>query len=233
MMSRTLTTALALALTAAPALPAKAWAQDAPGQWSFGFGAATDNRSKGASKTQGQEYVWVSAEWESDSGLYYVGGDFEGVDSSGSDIEGEVNFGLRPEGGGFDLDLSVAHKWLLDANPGTDDGAWEYTADVSRSIGPASGRIRLQYSPDSLGSTEAWTWVEARAGWAWSPTVKTTAAIGRREQDNAIDYTGYNAGVNWKIGRNADLDVRWYGTDGPSGDPRYADAVVAAISFGF
>lgn len=232
-MIRTLTTALALALTAAPALPGKALAQEAPGQWSFGFGAGTDNRSKAASKTLGQEYAWVSTEWESDSGFFYVGGGFESIESNGSDVEGEVNLGVRPQVAGFDLDLSATHKWQLDANPGADASAWEFTANLSRSIGPAKARLQLQHSPDGTGSTKAWTWVEARAGWDFNETVSASAAVGRREQDGAIDYTGYNAGVAWALSRNAELDVRWYGTDGPENDPRYADAVVAEISFGF
>lgn len=227
-MIRTLTTALALALTAAPAM-----AQDAPGQWSFGFGAGTDNRSKAASKTLGQEYVWVSGEWESDSGFVYAGGGFEGVDSNGSDIEGELGLGIRPQIAGFDLDLNATHKWQLDANPGADADAWEFTADIKRSIGPVGARVRLQHSPDGTGSTKAWTWVEARASWDVSEVVSASATIGRREQDNALDYTGYDAGVSWAISRNAELDLRWYGTDGPASDPRYADSLVAEISFGF
>lgn len=227
-MIRTLTIASALALTAVPAM-----AQDAPGKWSFEIGAGTDNRSKAASKSGGDEYVWAAAEWENDSGFVYVGGGFEGIDSNGSDVEGELNVGIRPQIGGFDLDLSATHKWQLDANPGADDDAWEFTANLKRSIGPASGRLQVQYSPDGTGGTEAWTWVEARAGWDFNETVSASAAIGRREQDNSLDYTGYNAGMTWAIARNADLDVRWYGTDGPGSDPRYADSVVAEISFGF
>ena len=57
-MLRTLTTA-ATAATALLACAVPAAAQDAApaGSWSFAFGAATDNRSKDASKSDGDAYV--------------------------------------------------------------------------------------------------------------------------------------------------------------------------------
>ena len=79
------------------ALPAAA--QDAPaGAWAFAVGAGTDNRSKGASKSDGDAYVWGEAEWENASGLIYGGAGFQTIkSSSGSDLEVEVGFGLRPD----------------------------------------------------------------------------------------------------------------------------------------
>ena len=57
-MIRILTTAAAA--TALLACAPSAVAQDAPsGSWSFAFGAATDNRSKDASKTDGEPFVWA------------------------------------------------------------------------------------------------------------------------------------------------------------------------------
>ncbi|WP_420471698.1 MULTISPECIES: TorF family putative porin [unclassified Brevundimonas] len=232
-MIRTLTSALAASLL----LVGAAQAQDAApayGNWSFSFGGATDNRSKDASKTQGDAYVWGEAEWESESGLFYVTPAFETIKAStGSDLEVALAVGMRPQLAGFDLDLKAEHKWHVDANPGADDDAWEFTADVKRSIGPASARLRLQHSPDSTGSTEAWTWVAVRGGWDFSDRLTATAEIGRREQDNSIDYTGWNAGFSYALTRNIEAEVRYYDTDADPNNPQYADAVVAGISFTF
>lgn len=231
-MIRTLTTAaLASAALLACALPASA--QDASGSWAFAFGAATDNRSKDASKSDGDAFVWGEAEWESASGLFYAGPSFETVKSSGSDLEVALDAGVRPQVGGFDLDLNVKHKWLVDANPGADADAWEFTADARRSIGPASGRLRLQYSPDSTGATEAWTWVEAQVGWDFTHKLSGSAAIGRREQDNSVDYTGYNIGLNYALTRSLEAELRWYGTDAEVPGEQYADALVAGVSVAF
>ena len=233
-MIRTLTTAAAA--TALLACATAATAQDAPpasGSWSFALGAATDNRSKDVSKSDGEPFVWGEAEWESASGMFYAGPSFETVKSSGSELEVALNAGVRPEFAGFDLDLNAKHKWLVDANPGTDDDSWEFTADVKRSIGPASGRIRLQYSPDSTGATEAWTWTEALVGWDFTDKLYASAAIGRREQDNSVDYTGWNVGVAYALTRNLEAELRWYGTDADVPGEQYADSLVAGVSLAF
>ncbi|MGZ9099338.1 MAG: TorF family putative porin [Brevundimonas sp.] len=235
-MIRTLTTAAAAA-TALLAFAGSAAAQDAApaaGSWSFAFGAATDNRSKAASKSDGEAYVWGQAEWESASGLFYGGAGFETIKSSiGSELELEAGAGFKPEVAGFDLDLNATYKQQIDANPGTDDNAWEFTADVKRSIGPASGRLRLQHSPDGTGSTEAWTWYEARLGWEFTSKLEATASIGRREQDNSLDYTGWNAGFAYALTENLEADVRYHATDADVPGEQYADALVVGLSIAF
>lgn len=228
-MIRTLT----LALLASTALAAPAVAQDT-GNWTVSFGAATDNRSKDASKSMGEAYVWGAAEWESASGAFYAGPGFETIKSStGSELELEIGGGWRPQVMGFDLDLNATFKQQLDANPGADDDAWEFTADVKRSIGPASARVRLQHSPDGTGSTEAWTWASVRGGWDFSDKLTATAEIGRREQDNSIDYTGWNTGVSYAVTRHIEAELRYYDTDADPENPQYADALVAGLSFTF
>ena len=235
-MLRTLTTAAVLA-TALLAAAAPVAAQDAPapsGSWSFAVGAATDNRSKGASKSDGEAYVFGEAEWENASGLFYAGSGLQTIkSSSGSELELEIGAGLRPEVAGFDLDLNVTHKSQIDAASTYDDNAWELTADVKRSIGPASGRVRLQYSPDGMGGTEAWTWLEARAGWDFTDKLEGTAAIGRREQDNSLDYTAWNAGFTYALTDNIDAELRYYATDADVPGEQYADSLVAGISLAF
>lgn len=230
-MLRTLTT-VAAATTALLAFAPAAAAQDGGG-WAFAFGAATDNRSKAISKSDGEPFVWGEAEWESASGLFYAGPSFETVDNVGSELEVAVNAGVRPQVAGFDLDLNVEHKWLVDAAPGADADAWEFTADLRRSIGPASARLRLQHSPDSAGSSRAWTWYEAQVGWDFTDRLSGSAAIGRREQETSVDYTGYNIGVSYAVTRSLEADLRWYGTDADVPGEQYADALVAGVSFAF
>lgn len=227
---------IALAALTVPVAASPAAAQSlSGGDWDYGVGLGTDNRSKQVSKSGNDTFVWGLAEWTSGDGYFYGGPGFETIDSSGSDVEVELGFGVRPQVAGFDLDLNVTHKWRLDANPGADDDAWEFTADVDRAIGPARARLRLQYSPDGTGSTKAWTWIEARARWDLTLDTSLSAGIGHREQDRSIDYTGWDAGVTWQLTPSVDLDLRYHDTDAdPSlfGD-QYGSALVANVGFYF
>ena len=231
-MLRTLTNAALLAAAPLALLSSAAHAQDA-GKWSFAAGAATDNRSKDASKSDGDPFVWGEAEWESANGLFYGKGGLETIDSGGSKLENELAVGVRPEFAGFDFDLNVAHKYRFDADPGYDDDAWEFTADMKRSIGPASARLRLQHSPDGTGSTEAWTWVAVRGGWDFTDKLNVSAEIGRREQDNSVDYTGWNIGGSYALTPKMDLELRYHDTDVDVPGEQYASALVAGVSFAF
>src|SRR5687768_4470764 len=93
-MLRILSTAAAstLLLASAGAVSAQEAPGPAPaaapaGEWSFALGAATDNRSKEASKSDGDPYVWGQTEWASASGLFYGGAGFETIKSStGSEL---------------------------------------------------------------------------------------------------------------------------------------------------
>ncbi len=235
-MLRTLTNAALLAAAPLVLLASGAQAQDAGlsgGKWSFSAGAATDNRSKDASKSDGDPFVYGVAEWESASGLFYGSGGLETIDGGGSRLESELVAGVRPEFAGFDFDLNVAHKYRFDANPGYDDDAWEFTADMKRSIGPASARLRLQHSPDGTGSTEAWTWVALRGGWDFTNKLNVSAEVGRREQADSIDYTGWNIGGAYALTPRVELDLRWHDTDADVPGEQYKGALVAGINFAF
>ena len=141
--------------------------------------------------------------------------------------------GVRPEFAGFEFDLNVAHKNRFDAVPGYDNDAWDFTADMKRSIGPASARLRLQHSPDGTGSTKAWTWVEGQLGWDFTDKLSGSVAVGRREQDNAVDYTGWNVGGAYALTRNTELELRWYDNDSDLPGEQYSSALVAGINFSF
>ncbi len=231
-MTRTLLPALLALAAVGAALPAAA--QDETDNWRLSFGAATDYRSKGTSKTQGEPYAWIQEEWRSDDENFFVEvGAARVKQSFGAELETEIRAGWRPEAAGFSFDFNAMYRYYPDANHGADDDYWEFTADASRTVGPVSGRLRVQYSPDNAGSSHAFTYYEARAGYKLAPRWKVTAAVGRRDTEDSVDYTAWNAGVGYKIDDNVDLDLRWYDTDRDSLGAQYEDALVGAISFNF
>ena len=200
--------------------------------WSFEFGAGTDNRSKGTSKSANQPYVFGEAQWNAASG-FYADIEFETIDSSGSQVETEAEAGWQFAAVGLDFDVSASHKWRLDAEPGHDADAWEFQFDMIRDFGPADGRLRIEHSPDGLGSTKAWTWVEARLRFPIADRLNASATLGRREQDDGVDYTGWNAGVAYEVTEAAKLDLRWHDTDAHTAGETYEGALVASIVVGF
>lgn len=225
---RLVVSTLALTLFAMPSL---AMAQ--AGSWNFAVGAATDNQSKDVSKSDGKPFAWGEAVWENDSGFFYAGPAFETIKSGGSNVELELGGGIRPQWAGFDFDLNAMHKWRINADANHDDKAWEFTADMKRSVGPANARLRLQHSPDGTGDTKAWTWVSARAGWDFNDKLTANAEIGYRDQTNAVSYTGYNVGVIYALTNDVAVDLRWHGNDAKASGEQYKDRLVAGIAYAF
>lgn len=221
---------LILALLAAPA---SALAQQETGDWRVNVAVGTDNRSKGTTKSDGDPFALAEFGWELND--FYVVVEGETLDhSTGANVEAEINAGWTPETAGFAFDFNAAHKWYLDALPGTDDDAWEFTADVSRRLSETvDARLRFQYSPDSAGSTRSWTWIEARGRVRVHDRVRLSAAVGRREQVNSQDYTAWNVGAEVEINDWASLDLRWYDTDIANPSATYEEALVAVLNLGF
>ncbi len=223
------------------ALPGLAYAQDRDNArydpergspWTFELGGGTDNRSKGASKSGGDAYVFGEVQYNAASG-FYADAEFETIDSAGSTVETEVEAGWQFSGGGFDFDTSVSHKWRLNADAGQDDAAVEVQFDVMRDVGAADLRFRVEHSPDGLGSTEAWTWVETRVRWPLMDRLEGAVTVGRREQDNAPDYTGWSAGVAYALTDITELELAWHGTDIGDEGEQYEGALVAAVLIAF
>ncbi|CAN5357344.1 hypothetical protein BH10PSE2_BH10PSE2_29080 [soil metagenome] len=199
--------------------------------WSFQGGAATDNRSKDASKSDGDPYVYGTALWSTQDGRIYAGTGFETIDAStGSRLEIQAIAGVRSKAAGLDFDLRAAFKQQIDARPQTDDDNWEFTANLSRKVGRASARLQLQASPDGAGSVHQWSWIEGRLGWALTHQLTANAAVGRREQNGAVDYTGWNAGLTYTVSPAVSLDLRWYDTDAEVPGAQYVGALVAGIT---
>lgn len=238
-MTRLAPAALALCLLAAPALAQEESSSDSAssvgsqGGWAFSVGAGTDNRSKNASKSNGDPFVSGTAEWESQSGFFYAGPSFETVKSNGADVEFNAVVGARPYWAGFDIDLSAVYKVRPGSDDGVDDEEWQVGAIVERSVGPARALLRVEYAFDAFGSTDSYVWTEAEAGWAFTNRLEGSVAVGKREQKGSIDYVGWNVGATYALTNALELDLRYYDTDANSEGEQYKEALVASVNYAF
>lgn len=218
------------ALTTLTALPAHAQVNGV----ALSAGAATDYRSKGLSKSDEDGYVFAAADWKSGNGLVYAGAAAATVDMAiGATWEADARIGVRPKLAGWDLDFAAFYRVFPDSNAGADDDYVEFRAQASRSWGPVAVRLLTWQTPDNVGPAEAANWSEGRLTWKATPHVRASAALGRHRQDNGPDYSAWNAGVAFDLGRKAELDLRWYDTDEHATGSRYEGEAVAALLYRF
>jgi uncharacterized protein (TIGR02001 family) len=203
------------------------------GGWSLSVGAGTDNRSKNASKSNGDPFISGTAEWESRSGFFYAGPSFETIKSNGSDVEFNAVVGARPYLAGFDIDVSAVYKVRPGSDAGLDDEEWQVGAVVERSVGPARALLRVEYAFDAFGSTDSYVWTEAEAGWAFTNKLEGSVAIGKREQKGSVDYIGWNVGATYALTDALELDLRYHDTDANSEGEQYEEALVASVNYSF
>lgn len=195
-------------------------------------GVASEYMGKGLGKSNG-EIAW-SGQFEVSQGDFHASVFASTAElSQGSDSEIITTVGWAPEALGFEWDFSVLNRDLPGTAAGIDSNYWEYQADVSRSVGPVSGRVRVNYTPDGFaGTKEAW-WVEAQAGYKISGKTRATAALASRRAHGGADYTAWNVGVKQKLTDAVALDVRWYDTDEHDLGDSYEGRLVGALTFTF
>lgn len=225
-------TLIVLALSAAAVIPAGT-AQAQSGNFVFAVGASSDNRQRDISKSEGEASIWGRATWNSDNNRYYVQAAYETLDMGGSDLGLAAYTGMRTQIAGFNADLQISYKALVDADAAFDHDTFETKVDLTRTVGQTRTRLRAEYSPDGLGATEQWVWVSAYAAYPITRKLSVSGEIGYRDQENNVDYTGYNAGVTYAITPKLGVDVRWHGTDANLPVEAHKDSVVAGLTYSF
>ncbi|MDB5470195.1 MAG: hypothetical protein JWR84_1755, partial [Caulobacter sp.] len=89
----------------------------------------------------------------------------------------------------------MLYRELTGEENGVDSGYFEAQFDLSRDFGKAfSGRLRVNYSPDSYGATDEARWVEAQAAAKLGADDKLTAAYEIRRTENGTDGRGAASG---------------------------------------
>lgn len=201
-------------------------------EFSGQVGVASEYVGKGLGKSNG-EIAW-SGQFEVSQGDFHASVFASTAElSQGSDAEIITTVGWAPEAFGFEFDFSALNRDLPGTRDGVDANYWEYQADVSRSVGPVSGRVRVNYTPDGFAGTEEAWWVEAQAAYKISGKTKASAAVATRRAHGGADYTAWNVGVKQKLTDSVSLDVRWYDTDEHDLGDSYEGRLVGALTFAF
>lgn len=201
-------------------------------EFSGQIGVASEYVGKGLGKSNG-EIAW-SAQAEVTEGDFHASVFVSTAElSQGSDSEIITTVGWAPEAFGFEFDFAALNRDLPGTRDGVDANYWEYQADVSRSIGPVSGRFRVNYTPDGFAGTEEAWWVEAQAAYKISGQTRASAALATRRAHGGADYTAWNVGVKHKLTDAIAVDVRWYDTDEHDLGDSYEGRLVGALTFAF
>lgn len=198
--------------------------------YSLELGVATQHIGKGLGKSDEDPAIFGTFQVE--AGRFYAsawgstaklkqGGDAEVIFTIGA---------TTPKVAGFELDLSIRDRHTPGTRKGYDSRYVEYQADISRSFGRASARLRLQYSPDGYGPSKAGWWNEAQVGWKLTDADKLTAAVARRTSKGGAEYTAWNVGVKHKVGHGFVADLRFYDTDKHELGSNYDDRLVATLA---
>ncbi len=227
---RTRIASVALAPLAALLFASSAHAGEPDLSWEVGV--ATENVAKGLGKSGGDPSV--SGAVGASLGSFYA--EFSGSTvelGGGADGELVTTVGYAPEFGGFEFDFSAKHKVFTGTVAGYDNRFMEYQADVSRAIGPAGVRLRVNYTPDGSGSTEDAWWVEAQGSYALGSRTRASVAVGERSSETSAEYTAWNVGVKHKLTRQLAADLRWYDTDQHARGDRYEGRLVGALTYAF
>ena len=69
--------------------------------------------------------------------------------------------------------------------------------------------------------------------WPLADRLQAAVTVGRREQDNAPDYTGWNAGLVYDLTETVELELGWHGTDIAEQGDQFERALVAAVLLSF
>ncbi len=211
------------------AIAAPAVAGDISGK----VGLASQYLGKGLGKSDEDPAVSASLRW-TEGGFYADAFYSQAASSKDASSEVIMTGGYVAEFGEYELDSQLLYREMIGEENGVDSGYFEAQFDLSRDFGKTfSGRMRVNYSPDTYGSTdEAW-WIEAQGGAKLGDNDKVTVAYGLRRTENGTDYDAWNIGVRHKFTKAFSGDLRWYDTDGHEFGERYEGRLVAALTYSF
>jgi uncharacterized protein (TIGR02001 family) len=191
---------------------------------------ASQGMSKGLRQSDGMQFI---VRPEIAFGHAYAGVLAKNVTSPVTDVEAHAFVGYRTRAGAFELNASIGYHRQLGVDGPVDDDRFEFFASAARVIGPVTTRFGATFSPDDFGATGRSLYLEGGASVDVFAGASLSANLSRRERNGAPDYTAFNAGGSYAIGRVVTLDLRYYDTARSGLGEVYEPRVVGSVRLRF
>lgn len=194
---------------------------------------ATDSNSKGVSETQGNAQAGVVLTATRGMGfaaLRYK--NYKGSD--GSDHQSGIALGLKGQSdSGYKWSSQIIYKVNLGAVAGSDNDAYEWQTDLSKTFGKNGLYFESVYSPDSSGSTKEALYIEVGASRELTDRLELSGGIGGRTLRPRRDYMAWNVGLSYALRDSTKLDLRYYDTNRHEYSKGHGDRLVIALKQDF
>lgn len=194
----------------------------------FNLGVTSDYVFRGVSQTDEKAAVQGGVDVTYKSA--YAGAWASNVDF-GDSTEAEVDLyaGVRPELGGFTLDLGVI-AYLYPGEPSSAD--WTYVeakVGASRAVGPVTFGGAVYISPQFTGHTGQSLYSELNFAWKASDKVSVSGAFGHQDIEDADGYSTWNLGAAYAITDKVSVDARYWDTDEHGFGANYGSRAVISL----
>jgi hypothetical protein len=191
---------------------------------------ASDGMVKGLSVTDGNAHMAASV--TATHGPFFATAMVRNYRTAeGGDYQYNLMAGAKGEVKGFDLSGQVIYRDVQGTKPGTDKAWVEYQVDVARKLTKTLGvKLSYAYSPDSYAKTEKATWTEFTVTQKVTPKLAISGAIGERTNTPKKDYTAYNFGATYAVGKTLSVDARYYDTNKHEFGKKYENRFVVSLT---
>lgn len=216
-----------LVVIAAVAGAAAAMADDMSGNaWTYNFGATTDYRFRGISRSDNDPAMHGKVQYNDASGLFGSVWastiDLQPFGDGDASVEIDLTAGYRYEFSSETVGTAkIVYYWFPDSDstPVLDDADYlEFIAGLTHDFGDVSLSGELAYSPDfSRGFGDSFAITAGAAAplmptwWVFDRGLTASGRLGRQIFDEASDYTYWDLGVSAGAGVFT-VDVRYVDT---------------------
>lgn len=197
-------------------------------------GAASDYEFRGISQTHHRPEVFAGVDAEVGS-LGYAGAWASNIDfGEGARGEYDLYGGVRPKLGPVTIDLGVVRYGYAGGRSTLRSDYAELKVAPTMQLGPATLGAAWYHATDLFGRLGPANYAEANATLPLGASpFSLSGAVGRQQLKGPGDYTTWNLGLGYALGRRLGFDLRYWDTDGHRLGSIYRAAIVLSLKATF